>query len=230
MDIVFSIHQPNYLPWLGFFYKIKNSDLFVLLDAVNVPRGQSVANRNKILGPNGPFYLTVPLNKKKFNNGIFTYLEAEFADETWREKHLKSIEHTYKKSPYFNLFFPVIQKLYMDDSLSFCEHNIRFIEEVCSFYNIKTPIIRLSKILNKFGQKNQLIIDIAKAINANVYLCGMGGGLEYTTPELLMQQANIKTIFTSFVHPSYPQFNSKKFVSHLSIIDYIFNSGKEMIF
>jgi hypothetical protein len=215
---------------MGFFYKIKKSDLFVLLDKVNVPRGQSFANRNKILGPNGPFYLTVPLNKKKFNNGIFTYLEAEFSDQTWREKHLKSIEISYKKSPYFNLFFPVLQNLYEKNSLSFCEHNIRFIEEVCTFFNIKTPIIRLSKILDKFGQKNQLIIDIAGAINANVYLCGSGGGLEYTDPEFLLQQANIKTIFTSFVHPSYPQFNSKEFFSHLSIIDYIFNCGNKKDF
>ena len=34
--MIVSIHQPNYLPWLGFFNKIKQSDLFILFDDVQI--------------------------------------------------------------------------------------------------------------------------------------------------------------------------------------------------
>ena len=47
--MIVSIHQPNYLPWIGFFDKIKRSDVFVLLDDVQFPRGKKhFGHRNKI--------------------------------------------------------------------------------------------------------------------------------------------------------------------------------------
>lgn len=225
MSKIFAIHQPNYIPWIGYFYKILHSDFFVLLDAVQVPRGQSFANRNRILGTQGPFFLTIPLNKKKFHEGKFTYQQADYASDEWKKNHLKSIYLTYKKSPFFDSVYPTIESLILKDT-TFCELNISLIEWICSSLNIPTSkLIRLSEILVQIREKNDLIMDIARALNASVYLCGRGGGLEYTNPSLLKSEAGLDVIYSNFKIEPYPQFNSPRFIPHLSIIDYLFNCG-----
>ena len=62
---VVAIHQPNYVPWPGYFHKLAACDVFVHLDAVQYPRGQSFAARNRIKTPNGVTYLTVPVSVPK---------------------------------------------------------------------------------------------------------------------------------------------------------------------
>ncbi len=218
------MHQPNYLPWLGFFNKINLCDVFVLLDVVQMPRGQSVANRNKILTPNGEHTLTVPISKHSGPEGKFTYQQALYAEQSWRDKHLKTIQFAYKKAKYYAEVYPLIEEIINNENLFFCDLNCEFIQMVCKQMVIKTELIKLSSILQTFGQKNDLILDIAKAINANVYLCGQGGGLEYTDPNLLNPQG-VQIAYTSFKHPVYEQVGKQAFVSHLSIIDYLFNCG-----
>jgi hypothetical protein len=225
LSTVFAIHQPNYIPWLGYFYKIQFSDIFVFLDVVQVPRGQSLANRNKILGPQGAFYLTVPLNRKAFPEGKFTYRQALMASSDWKKDHLKSIYLTYKKSLFFDEVYPFFENILLKDS-TFCDMNILFIQGVCDKLKItSSKFVRLSEILTHIREKNDLIIDISEALNAKVYLCGRGGGLEYTNPELLKNRAGIEVIYSNYIPAPYLQFNSNEFVSHLSVLDYLFNVG-----
>ena len=61
--MIVAIHQPNYLPWLGYFYKIAKCDMFVLLDNVQYAKN-SFINRNKIKTPQGELWLTVPVKSK----------------------------------------------------------------------------------------------------------------------------------------------------------------------
>ncbi len=56
-----AMHQPNYVPWLGYFHKLARCDMFVHLDTVQFPRGQSFGARNRIKTPNGVAWLTVPV-------------------------------------------------------------------------------------------------------------------------------------------------------------------------
>src|SRR4030042_1735816 len=58
--MIVAIHQPNYLPWIGYFYKMMIADCFVLFDNAQFSKG-SVINRNKIKGPAGAQYITVPV-------------------------------------------------------------------------------------------------------------------------------------------------------------------------
>ena len=78
------IHQANYIPWPGYFNKIKNSDVFVFLDHVDYVKNDFM-NRNKIKTPNGWCYLTIPIERIFYRNHFNTVLLPK--DNTWAEKH-----------------------------------------------------------------------------------------------------------------------------------------------
>ncbi|MBS3742318.1 MAG: WbqC family protein [Candidatus Cloacimonetes bacterium] len=223
-NITFAIHQPNYIPWLGYFYKIAKSEKFVFLDDVQYPRGQSYSNRNRIKTPNGPTYLTIPISIPSGNKGKVSYKEVKFANNRWKRKHLKTLEFNYKRADYYDEVYPFVENIIQKD-LSFAELNMQLIKEICKYLNIATPTYKLSNLLNDYGSKTRLIIDIAKELEANTYLSGTGGGKEYNDRELLSKN-NIKLIYSDFEHPQYKQLWGD-FTPNLSILDLLFNCGAE---
>ena len=219
---ILSIHQPNYIPWLGYFIKIFKSDYFVILDVVQYPRGNSFAARNKIKTSNGVTFLTIPVSIPKGENGKVQYTDVKFANTKWKRKHLRSIEMNYKKTKYYDEIFSLYKNV-IDSAEDFTEMNIELIEQINKYLNIDTKIIRLSELLDVFGKKTQLIIDICNKLNANIYLSGTGGGKDYNNEELLNKNS-IKLTYNDFKFPIYSQLWGN-FKSHLSIIDLLFNEG-----
>lgn len=219
-----AIHQPNYIPWIGYFAKMEQSDYFVYLDIVQYPRGKSVAARNLIKTPNGPAYLTIPVKTPAGKSGKALYTEIQFADSKWKEKHKKTIELNYKKTPHFNEVFELF-RIEMDRTASFTDLNINLIETFADYMDIPTRRFRLSSILKDFGQKSDLIIDICEQLNARVYLSGDGGGKDYND-EALLKENGIMLEYLNFKHPQYNQLWGE-FVPNLSILDLLFNHGKE---
>ncbi|RMG61156.1 MAG: hypothetical protein D6715_14220 [Calditrichaeota bacterium] len=221
---VVAIHQPNYLPYLGFFYKMARCDVFVYLDAVQYPRGRSFANRNRIKTPNGVTFLTIPVHIPRGREGRVLYTEVAIADLRWRDKHLKTVEMAYKRAPFFE---PIFQR-YQDTLLAhdqFVELNIALIETFAGYLGITCRRVRLSQLLSSFGQKSQLIVDICTALGAGIYLSGTGGGREYND-EALLKANGIELRYSDFVHPVYPQLWGD-FVPNLCILDLLFNCGPE---
>lgn len=219
---VFAIHQANYVPWLGYFSKLANCDVFVFLDGVQYPRGTSFAARNRIKTSNGPTYLTVPVSVPKGNEGRASYLDVAFADQKWKKKHAKSLELAYKKAPYFEETFGLFQET-VTDATSLVDLNIGLVEAVARYLNIDTTTVRLSELVTDHGQKTQLIVDIAAALGANVYLSGTGGGQDYND-EALLGENGIDLRYSTFEPSEYPQMWGE-FESHLSILDALFNCG-----
>ncbi|MBL7074886.1 WbqC family protein [candidate division KSB1 bacterium] len=219
-----AIHQPNYIPWLGYFYKMAKCDVFVFLDIVQYPRGQSFASRNKIKTSNGPIFLTIPVNIPKGYEGKVKYTDVEFSDQIWKQKHLRTLELNYKRAKFFNEIFEIYKKqlLSMDNLI---ELNINLIQAFADDLGIDVETIRLSEILSEFGQKTRLIIDICNKLNANKYLSGTGGGKEYND-EKLLNDNGIELLYSDFIHPVYPQLWGD-FIPNLSIIDLIFNCGPD---
>jgi hypothetical protein len=101
--MIVSVHQPNFIPWLGFFDKIAASDIFVILDEVQFPRGKSVANRNKIKTSDGIFELVIPITHPHGNNRISNYTEVSFSNKDWMRKILKTIHQNYQKSIFLSI-------------------------------------------------------------------------------------------------------------------------------
>jgi len=118
--MIVSCHQPNYIPWLGYFCKLKHSDVFVILDSVQFPNGRSWVTRNRIKTPDGQLWLTVPVKRK--NRGLQKIKDVE-VDNTynWRKKHFSSLLYFYKKSPYFSDYIDYFRDIYSKNGVNLSE-------------------------------------------------------------------------------------------------------------
>lgn len=221
---VFAMHQPNYLPWLGFFYKMAHTDVFVYLDHVQLPRGQSYAARNKVKTPQGPTWLTIPVSVPSGQEGKALYTEVSFADESWKKDHLKTLKFNYTRADHFDEIFDTYRTI-VEPATDFVDMNIALIEACAEYLAIDTRRVRQSDLGNDYGQKNQLIVELADDVGADVYLSGTGGGKEYSDPDVLGRQG-VKLRFSDFQHPRYEQLWDG-FESHLSIVDLLFNHGRD---
>ena len=106
--MIVTIHQPNYLPWIGFFNKVLLSDVYVVYDDVQFPRSKEFGNRNKIKTNNGSLWLTLPvIGKSEFRN----FNKIEINQNGWEKNHLSQIINFYKKSPFFDLYYLDIEKI-----------------------------------------------------------------------------------------------------------------------
>lgn len=219
---ILSIHQPNFLPWLGYFDKINKSDIFIILDNVQMPRGKSIANRNAIKTSRGKSELVVPLTKPKGFEGKVTYNMVQTADQKWAGKALKTIELNYAKATYFKKYFPVLQNLF--EQKNFCRMNIDFVKYAASELEIDTPIILLSDLTKNFGTKNELIVNLCHHFNADIYLSGKGAK-KYNDREY-MNKKGIELVYQQFEHPVYQQLHGE-FIPCLSVMDLLMNHGPE---
>ncbi len=219
-----AMHQPNYLPWLGYFHKLANCDWFVHLDTVQFPRGQSFGARNRIKTPNGVAWLTIPVSRPHGRDGRVSYSEVGFAGEGWTDKHLKTVEMSYRRATFFDEVF-ALYEAGLRAGTSLVEVNLALIESFAEYIGVTSKRVRLSQLLMDFGQKNELIAEICETLEATTYLSGTGGGREYADAELLAGRG-VELRFDEFDPPEYPQLWGA-FEPRLSILDAVFNCGAE---
>jgi len=220
--MIVSIHQPQYIPWIPYFSKIHQSDLFVLLDDVQYQKN-GLQNRNYILTQNGTTRLTLSV-KGNFGDKINQMALSDIRDLT---KHMKTITQAYYKAPYFNELQPLLEEFFNKPYLlleEFCSDLVLFI---CNYMGLKTKIIKSSKI-NKSGEKSNMILSICKNLNASTYLSG-SGGLDYLDQQSF-SDSNIKLKLLNYRFKEYKQVNNKsEFIKELSILDLVFNEGPKSI-
>lgn len=222
--VIVGIHQPNFLPWLGYFYKLAKCDTFVPLDNVQYTKN-SFINRNRIKTPQGAMWLTVPVKIKGRFGQLIKDVEINNTVD-WRKKHLGTLEANYRKARFFEPIFQSLKAIYYaDDWSNLCALNIRLLEWVLSLLKLEKRLIRASD-LNLEGESTRLLIGIVKAVGGKVYLSGFGGA-KYQEEELF-KQAGIELQYYEFSHPVYPQLWSD-FIPNLSIIDLLFNYGPESL-
>jgi WbqC-like protein family len=221
--VIVAIHQPNFLPWIGYFYKIASVDTFVFLDDVQFSKN-SYTNRNLIQTPNGAQWLTMPvIQSNKFGQKIS---EVEiFNIEQTKIKCLRSIENNYKKAPNFKAYFEQLTTCFNTSNLA--ELNINIITLICSLVDIKTTLIKSSALQIATQDATKRLVDIAEALNAKKYISGFGGN-NYQDQQMFANK-NITLQTYSFKHPTYSQLWNKEFTPNLSIIDFIFNENMEAI-
>ncbi len=216
--MIVAIHQPNYLPWLGYFYKMANCDVFVFLDDA-LHSKSSFTNRNKIKTREGTKLLSVPLSTKevKINEIIISN------EQKWQLKHWNIIENAYGQAPYWSKYSVYFKDVYKKVFWSLLnELNIGLILLIKDILGIKTEIITSSKLKIENQERSQRNLSICKYLGANVYLSGEGAR-SYNDEEAFEREA-IRLVYTNFQHPVYHQLWGD-FVPNLSIIDLLLNEG-----
>jgi hypothetical protein len=227
--MIISIHQPNYLPWLGFFDKISKSDIFIIFDNVQYPRSKEFGNRNLIKTNNGTKWLTVPLiGKSDFKN--FNTIEINY--NGWNEEHLNLIKFFYKKAPHFNEYYPTIETILNVKYKSLSDLNISLIHYFLKCLDVKVKIMLCSEMCSVESLKgSEKIMYLLKQLNATKYISGTGPGSTRYINEKEFSDNNIELIWQHYKHPTYNQLYGN-FIPNLSIIDLLFNEGiksKEII-
>src|SRR4051812_11747490 len=218
-----AIHQPEHLPWLGFFEKMQRADLFVLLDDVQFSKGD-FQNRNRVKGAGGVQWLTVPV-VQKFPQKIN---EVEIAGDEWRKKHWKSLVSCYARSPHFENLAPALQELYQRSCEKLTVFNVAAIKLIARLLGLEKRMI-LSSEMNVKGQKSDLVLDICKQVGASAYYSGINGRT-YLNHQAF-REAGIEIVVQEFKHPTYPQLFLKRqgFVPNLSTLDLLFNCGADSL-
>jgi len=216
---IISIHQPNYLPWLGFFKKISSSDVFVFLDDVQYEKN-GWHNRNKIRTDNEWIWLTIPSNVKlgmKLNEVKINITP------NWQKKHLKSIEINYSKATYFKKYWDELKEIYNSKHEFLFEFNLEIINFLMKKLNINTEIILSSK-LNIKETNSDRILNICKKLDADIYISGSLGKNYLQLKDFEKNKINVK--FQNFKHPIYKQIYHP-FIPNMAAIDLLFNKGEE---
>ena len=216
-----AVHQPQYLPWLGFFDKADCVDCFVILDNVQYHKNEW-QNRNRIKSSNGTPWLTVPVHYR-FPQRI---CDVQVDDESgWRQKHWRSISQSYRKCADFDLLAVALEPLYTTSWRWLVDLNLAGIERLAQALNIAwSP--RLTSEMDLAEEPTQRLIDICRQVGADHYLAGSGSA-GYLDARLF-QEAGIAVEFQEFVHPVYPQLYGA-FKPALSIVDLLFNCGSESL-
>jgi hypothetical protein len=218
--MIVSGHQPNYLPYLGFFDKLKRSDIFIVENDVQFEK-QGFTNRNKIKTVDGVRWLTVPIEHV---NGPLLISQVKIANKQvpdWAHRHWLTLKHNYCRASYWHDFSDFFEAAYQREWTFLVDLNMHLIKGVMNFFNIKTPLI-FSSSLGAYGRKSELIIAQCKAIGASVQLAG-NGGRDYIDCKRFDEEG-IKVVFQDFQAPCYDQLHGK-FVSNLSVVDYLFCVG-----
>lgn len=218
MSKVVAIHQPNYLPWLGYFYKMASCDTFVLLDNVLLSK-QSVTTRCQIKGKEGVRILPVPLATK----GCRINEAAICCDGKWQLKHWHSMEDAYRLSRYWNEYNPIFERVYRGTTWSsLSQLNVSLITTIEGMLGLDIKIISSSELNVTASDKSGRIVEICKMLDADTYLSGTGGR-SYNDEEVF-RRAGVELAYTDFEHPMYRQLWGD-FVPNLSIVDLLFNEG-----
>ena len=215
------IHQPDFLPYLGFFHRLIKAKTFVVLDNVQFVRGTKEAwhYRDKIKTLQGEQWINVGIKKCALGT-LINQVELQESDE-WRVRMKNLIIQNYSKASYFKEIMPHMEEIIFHPSKLMWDFNWHSIQKLMSMFEIENEILWASQ-LDVRGKSNELVVNILKAIGATSYLSGVGAKAYYE-PEPFLKNG-IDVVWQDFKHPNYDQLHGE-FIPYLTSMDLFFNCG-----
>jgi hypothetical protein len=216
-----SFNQPMFIPWGGFFARLMSSDKMVLLDDTGLARGFTYVNRNRIKGPEGEVWITVPLKRKGRGRQKIKGLEI-YEKEKWVKKFLLTLKHYYGKSIYFEAVFADIRAAMESPKENFLLLALALLEILKRGFDIKTEMILQSHV-GITGRGTPLLVSIAKELSAEEVI------LPYFSEKAVdcdqFREENIRVKLLRYLPPQYPQFWGD-FLMNLSALDLLLCCGR----
>lgn len=219
------ILQPGYLPWIGFFDLMFQSDIFIIYDDVQYTK-RDWRSRNRIKFSDKIYILSVPvktaeihLEDLKINKALIDY------NSDWQKNHIETIRHAYSRAGWFPKYSPELFEILSKKNPFLIDLLMPIIYWAARVLEIERKIVFSSKLdINDNLKKSDRLIAICNKLNIDRYLTG-DAAKNYISIEQFKKN-NIDVYFHNYKHPTYKQLG-KEFISHLSVIDMIFNCGPE---
>lgn len=217
-----AIHQPNFFPWMGYFDKIRQADVFVLMDDVDYPKSGSGgmgswSNRVKINIQGNAQWFGCPIDKKTGDKRIKDVLIAK--DPKWRRKALKTLQLNYAKAQNFKPAMELIEPLINNPTHSLSDYNISSITTICKALDIESEFVIQSDLQTEKAS-TEVLIEICQKVGADAYLAGGGAG-GYQEDDKF-EAAGIKLVYQDFKPEAYGP--EDKFIPGLSVLDYLMHA------
>lgn len=211
-----AIMQPYIFPYIGYFQLIHAVDKFVFYDDVNYIK-QGWVNRNRILMNGTDFTFSVPLLKQSSFVKIGDTLINHAQYPIWRKKFLKTLIQAYKKAPFFESVYLMVESVLDQESESIATMAKNSILRTCRYLDLHCEWENSSSIYNNDHLKGQdRVLDICKVENARIYINPTGGRSIYSNEDFEVN--NLELYFLQTGSVEYSQFKDP-FVPSLSIID-----------
>jgi len=218
--MILSTTQPYFAPFPGFFFKARQSDVLVILDTVQFPRGFTWLTRNRLKNHLGTLWMSIPVWRKGL--GLQRIDQVRICREgRWRHKHLSSLAAAYGNAPYFPDHKPLLERIFSGDFERLLDLNTVLIRHLLEYFQVKAKIVFLSE-LGIDGQGDRLLIRICKKMGASQYLAQRAAAKYLDVARI--QDAGIGIEWMVPPKPVYPQLWGD-FISNLSALDLALNCG-----
>lgn len=215
---IVTIHQPNYLPYLGFFQKMANADVLVFYDTALFSRQLGFHNRNRIKTPIGAQWITVPIQ----HSTVHTMRDVRIAGTGWKTQHRKMIEANYRRAPFYGTYGEDFEAALRMPWTSLADLNRVLIELLAEDLSIRTKTVLASSLPTPpTDNPTEKLIHLTQALGGDTYLSGVGGH-DYLEESKF---TDVRLRYDEFVPTPYPQMFGP-FIPKLSAIDALFNCGE----
>lgn len=219
-----AILQSCYIPWKGFFDLVRRVDEFILYDDAQYTK-RDWRNRNRIKTPNGPLWLTVPVETKgKYTDAI---KDMRVSDPRWNQRHWRSIQASYSRAPFFGTYRAALEELFLGcRSESLSDLNFRFISYFCDTLSIATTL-KWSMDYSVSDRRTERLVGLCRQAGATEYLTGPAARAYIDAS--LFEAAGITLKYMDYQgYPEYPQLHPP-FDHYVSIIDLLVHVGPEAL-
>jgi hypothetical protein len=225
--MIVTLHQPHFLPWLGYLDRMRVADLFIVLDHVQFER-RNYQNRTRILCDGEARWFTVPvvqlsqlerIVEKRVDN------TTTGQDRWWGPKYYKTLCYAYRNAPFFDRYAPRLRDILETPQERLLDLNLLLLEFLREAYDIRTPLAMSSQI-GAGGRKSELLLNLCREVGATVFLGGLGGSRHYLDVDAF-ERAGIEVRWQDFRHPEYAQCGGGRFIAGLSSFDMLANCGPQ---
>jgi len=217
-----AIHQPTFLPWLGWWDKLVRADVLVLLDDVQFPKkGGTWMNRVKLLVGGRPAWVTVPVDRAY--HGVRTVRETAIDESTpWRRTLRQTLATSYGRSPAYSEAADLLDAVLETETRRLVDLNERAIQLAAQQLGLDTHKLVRQSDVGVAGTGTALLVDLCRAVDGDAYLTGDGAG-GYLEGDLF-ERAQLQLVEQKFVPPVYLQ-QVPEHVPGLSFVDAVANIG-----
>jgi len=223
--MIVTVHQPHFLPWLGYLHRMAQADLFILLDHVQFER-RNYQNRTMIRFGGEARWLSVPVEQhsqkeriadKRIDNALHG------TPRWWSPGHFQTIRQAYRDAPFVAEYAPALRRIFETRWTRLVELNAALLELLRDALGIRTKLVR-SSALDVAGAKSELILNLCRAVGADALLAGLGGSRDYLD-KAAFEREGVRILYQEFEHPVYRQCGEQPFIKGLSSIDMLLNCG-----